>query len=68
MAAGVDLEAAKAGVGDATSLWSKAQAAFATGNLDEAVSTAKDVKAKIEAVATSLKMDVPAMAASPPTS
>jgi hypothetical protein len=68
MAAGVDLEAAKAGVGDATSLWSKAQAAFAAGNLDEAVSTAKDVKAKIEAVATSLKMDVPAMAASPPTS
>lgn len=66
LAAGVDLEAAKAGVGDATSLWSKAQAAFAAGNLDEAVSTAKDVKAKIEALATSLKMDVPAMAASTP--
>ena len=63
MAAGVDLEAAKAGVGDAASLWSKAQAAFAAGNLDEAVSTAKDVKAKIEALATSLKMDLPAMAA-----
>jgi hypothetical protein len=67
LATGVDLEAAKAGVGDATSLWSKAQAAFAAGNLDEAVSTAKDVKAKIEALATSLKMDLPAMAASPPT-
>jgi len=65
-AAGVDLEAAKAGVGDAASLWSKAQAAFAAGNLDEAVSAAKDVKAKIEALATSLKMDVPAMAAAPP--
>jgi hypothetical protein len=66
LAAGVDLEAAKAGVGDATSLWSKAQAAFAAGNLDEAVSTAKDVKAKIEALAASLKMDLPAMAASTP--
>jgi len=65
-AAGVDLDAAKAGVGDATSLWSKAQAAFAAGNLDEAVSTAKDVKAKIEALAASLKMNLPAMAAAPP--
>ena len=65
-AAGVDLDAAKAGVGDATSLWSKAQAAFAAGNLDEAVSTAKDVKAKIEALAASLKMNLPAMADAPP--
>jgi hypothetical protein len=62
-AAGIDLDAAKAGAGDATSLWSKAQAAFAAGNLDEAVSTAKDVKAKVEAVASSLKMDLTAPAA-----
>ncbi len=62
-AKGIDLNAAKAGLGDATSLWSKAQAAFAAGNLDEAVSTAKDVKAKVEAVATSLKLDLPAAAA-----
>jgi len=68
LAAGVDLDAAKAGVGDATSLWSKAQAAFAAGNLDEAVSAAKDVKAKVEALAASLKMNLPAMAAAPPTS
>jgi len=67
-AAGVDLDAAKAGVGDATSLWSKAQAAFAAGNLDEAVSTAKDVKAKVEALAASLKMSLPATAAASPTS
>ena len=65
-AAGIDLDAAKAGAGDATSLWSKAQAAFAAGNLDEAVSTAKDVKAKVEALAASLKMNLPAMAAAPP--
>jgi len=64
-AAGIDLNTAKAGVGDAASLWSKAQAAFAAGNLDEAVSTAKDVKAKVDALATSLKMDLPATAAAP---
>lgn len=59
MAAGIDLDAAKNGVGDAGSLWSKAQAAFAAGNLDEAVGTAKAVKAKIEALATSLKLEMP---------
>jgi len=64
-AKGIDLDAAKAGAGDATSLWSKAQAAFAAGNLDEAVSTAKDVKAKVEAVAASLKLDLPASAGAP---
>lgn len=65
MAAGVDLDAAKAGVADATSLLSKAQAAFAAGNMDEAVSTAKDVKAKVEALAASLKVNLPATAAAP---
>jgi hypothetical protein len=54
-AAGIDLNAAKSGLSDAMSLWSKAQAAFASGNLDEAVSTAKDVKAKTDALAASLK-------------
>ncbi len=66
--AGIDLEAAKAGAGDATALWSKAQAAFAAGNMDEAVSTAKEVKVKVEALATSLKMGLPATAAALPTS
>ena len=63
LAAGIDLDAAKAGLSDAMSLWSKAQAAFAAGNLQEAVSTAKNVKAKIEALAASLKLDLPATAA-----
>ena len=62
MAAGIDLDAAKAAESDAMSLWSKAQAAFAAGNLDEAVNTAKDVKAKIEAAAASLKLNLPAAA------
>jgi len=60
LAAGVDLDAAKAAQGEAGSLWSKAQAAFAAGNLDEAVSTAKAVQAKIEGVAGALKLNLPA--------
>ena len=56
MAAGIDLAAAKSGLSDATSLWSKAQAAFAAGNMDEAVKTADAVKSKVDALATSLKL------------
>jgi len=64
-AAGIDLAAAKTGLSDATSLWSKAQAAFAAGNMDEAVNTAKDVKGKLAALAASLKLDLPPPAAAP---
>jgi hypothetical protein len=60
--AGIDLAAAKSGLADATSLWSKAQAAFSAGNLEEAVNTAKDVKAKAEAAAAALKLDLTAPA------
>ncbi len=63
MAAGIDVDGAKSGLGDATALWSKAQAAFAAGNLDEAVGIAKDVKAKLQSVATSLKLEMPAAGA-----
>jgi len=66
MPAGLDLNAAKGAEGEVAALWSKAQAAFAAGNLDEAVSTAKEVKAKVEAIAASLKLDL-AAAAAPPT-
>ncbi len=59
-AKGIDLDAAKAGLGDATSLWSKAQAAFAAGNLDEAVTAATDVKGKLEALAGTLKVNLAA--------
>jgi hypothetical protein len=62
-AAGIDLDGAKAASSDAMLLWSKAQAAFATGNLAEAVKTAQDVKAKAEAAAASLKLDLSAPAA-----
>jgi hypothetical protein len=63
LAAGIDVEAAKADLSDAISLWSKAQAAFAAGTLEEAVSTAKAVKTKIDALATALKLNLPAPAA-----
>jgi hypothetical protein len=56
--AGVDLAAAKSGLADVTSSWSKAQAAFSAGNLEEAVATAKDAKAKAEAAAAALKLDL----------
>jgi PBP1b-binding outer membrane lipoprotein LpoB len=58
LANGVDIEVAKDRMGDVTSLWSKAQAAFAAGNLNEAVATAKDVKSKADALAAALKMDL----------
>jgi hypothetical protein len=63
MAAGIDLAAAKSALSDATSLWSKAQAAFAAGNMDEAVKTADAVKSKVDALATSLKLNLTAPAA-----
>jgi hypothetical protein len=59
-AAGIDLDGAKSGLGDAMATWSKAQAAFASGNMDEAVTTAQAVNAKVEAVASSLKLDLSA--------
>ena len=59
-AAGIDLDAAKAGLSDAMSLWSKAQAAFAGGNMEEAVATAQSVKVKAESVAAAVKLDLSA--------
>jgi hypothetical protein len=59
-AAGIDLDGAKSALSDAMSLWSKAQAAFATGNLDEAVKSAQDVNSKVEPLASSLKLDLSA--------
>jgi hypothetical protein len=58
LAKGVDIEVAKDRMSDVTALWSKAQAAFGAGNLNEAVATGKDVKSKADALATALKMDL----------
>jgi hypothetical protein len=54
----VDLAAAKSGLADATSAWEKAQAAFGSGNAEDAVAAAKDAKAKVESAAAALKLDL----------
>lgn len=54
---GVDLAAAKSGLGDATVLWDKAQSAFQSNRVADAVTAAKDAKAKAEAAAAALKMN-----------
>jgi hypothetical protein len=54
LARGVDLGAAKSGIDEATSQWSKAQGAFGNGNLDQAVVAGNDAKSKAEAVAGTL--------------
>jgi len=56
---GIDLAAAKSGLADATDGWGRAQAAKATGEVDNAIATAKDVKSKIEAAAAALKLELP---------
>ena len=60
--AGVDLAAARTGLADATALWGKAQAAFSSGNVEEAVNAAREVKAKAEAAAAALHMKLPGAA------
>jgi hypothetical protein len=59
-AAGIDLGAARSDLSEAGSLWSKAQAAFAAGNMEEAVNTGQSVRTKVEAVAAMLKLDLSA--------
>ncbi len=52
--AAVDLAKAQAGLNAAAALWSKAQGAFAAGNLDEALQAAQQVSADIEPLAASI--------------
>jgi hypothetical protein len=68
MAAGIDLDAAKSALSGATSEWSKAQGAFGNGNMNEAVSTAKDVETKLQALAGTLKAELPVTGALAPQS
>jgi hypothetical protein len=55
-----DLNAAKSGIVSAASLWSKAQAAFAAGNLEEAVHTCRQVQEALDAAAHAVKVDLAA--------
>jgi hypothetical protein len=63
MAAGIDLDAARGSLSEDSSVWSKAQAAFATGNLGEAVTTAKSLETNLECLASTLKIELTAPAA-----
>jgi hypothetical protein len=55
-AAGIDVEAAKSAARDAVSLWSKGQAAFADGNLQEAVQTADAAQAQADALKSAIRL------------
>lgn len=61
LAAGIDLDAATKRLDGAVSLWSKAQAAFATGNMSEAVSTAQRLKTDLEIQAGPLMLNLGAI-------
>jgi hypothetical protein len=56
---GVDLPTAKAAIADAATAWAKAQAAYAAGNVDDAVNAANDAQSKAQAAAAAIKMTLP---------
>lgn len=68
MAAGIDLDAARSALHDATAQWSKAQGAFGNGNMAEAVPTAKDVESRLRTLAGTLQAQLPAGLTLPPAS
>jgi hypothetical protein len=57
---GVDLSTAKAALADAKDGWGRAQAAMASGDFEDAIATAKDVKAKTDIAAAALKLELSA--------
>jgi hypothetical protein len=57
--AAVDLPTARAELVRQASIWSKAQAAFATGNMSEAVSIGERLEAHYQALAATLDVDLP---------
>jgi hypothetical protein len=65
---GVDIDAARTRLSHGASLWSKAQAAFATGNMDEAVTIAKSLESQLQNLAASLKVELSEPATAQPES
>lgn len=55
-AAGIDVDAAQSAVRDAVSLWSKGQAAYADGNMQEAVQTADAAQAQADAIKSAIRL------------
>jgi hypothetical protein len=55
-AAGIDVPAARNAVRDAISLWSKGQAAYADGNVPEAVQTADAAQAQADAIKSAIHL------------
>jgi hypothetical protein len=57
--AGVDAAAGKSAAAEASELWAKAQAAFKSNDVETAVTSARDARAKVEAAAAAMKMTLP---------
>jgi hypothetical protein len=56
----INLGVARSAMADAADGWERAQAEKESGEVDEAVATAKDVKAKTESAAAALRLQLPA--------
>ncbi len=57
---GVDLAAARSALDEARGLWGKANAAFSASNLEEAIATAEQARARATEAAKALRMPLPA--------
>ncbi len=62
---GIDVPAAKKALADLNTSWAAAQSAFSSGDLQQAVSNAKDLQAKVQSLAESIKLKLPAAGDSP---
>jgi anti-sigma factor ChrR (cupin superfamily) len=56
---GIDLSRAKASIAVGDALWDKAESAFESGQLEDAVALIKDAKPKAEAAAAALQLTYP---------